>query len=121
MPSGSRLARIPSGGRTGGALAGPCRPARPIDVVLGHLAPAGTGEQFVDREADVAGDLPQQRRGDVAPGMEGNGRHTAVRVAELLVRAPLPDFGEAMSLEQRDDLPRLQDWRFRHGQATRTV
>ena len=82
---------------------------------MGGSAPAGTGEQLVDREAYVARDLPQQRGRDVAPCMEWNGRHTAVRVAELLVRTSLADFGEPQPLEQRDDFPRLEDWRFRHG------
>ena len=53
--------------------------------------------------------------------MEGNGGDAAVRMTELLVRTPLADFGEAQSLEQRDAFTRLEDRRFRHSQATRTV
>lgn len=41
--------------------------------------------------------------------MEGHGRHTTVCVAELLVRAPLSNLGEAEGLKNGDDLPWLQD------------
>jgi hypothetical protein len=53
--------------------------------------------------------------------MERNGRHAAIGVTELLVRTSLSNFDETKSLEQRDHLPRLEDWKFRHDQATRTV
>ena len=55
------------------------------------------------------------------PRMEGDGGDAPVGMAELLVRTPLADFCEAQSLEQRDDFTRLENRRFRHTQATRTV
>ncbi len=72
------------------------------------------GKQLVDRETDVAGDLPQQGRRDVAASVERNGGHAAVGMAELLVGAALADLGEAETLEQRDDLAGPQDRWFRH-------
>jgi len=49
--------------------------------------------QLVHRQADVPGDLAQQDRRDVAPGVEGNCRRAAVGMTELLVRTALARSG----------------------------
>lgn len=49
-------------------------------------------------------------RRDVAPGMKGHCRSATVRVAILAMRTALPDLYETQITEQRDNLPRLQDW-----------
>ena len=72
-------------------------------------------KQCFDGQADVAGNLAQQDRRDVAPLVEGNRRATSIRVAELLVRPSLPDFDEAESAKRRDDLAGLQDRMLGHG------
>jgi hypothetical protein len=80
-----------------------------------------SGQQLVHREPNVARNLAKECRRDVTPRMEGNGRDATVRMAELLVRTALADFREAGPLEQRDHFTRLENRRFRHRQATRTV
>lgn len=41
--------------------------------------------------------------------MHRDGRRTAIRMPEVLVRPALPNFGEAVSFEQCDHLARLED------------
>jgi hypothetical protein len=53
--------------------------------------------EFFGAQSDVAGDHPDQRWGDVAPGVVGDGCRTTVVMPELLVRATLPDFDEAQA------------------------
>jgi hypothetical protein len=66
-------------------------------------------EEFVDGEADVAGDLPEQRRRYVSTGVKRHCCTPAVSMSELLVGAALTGLDEAAPFEQRDDLARLQD------------
>ncbi len=67
---------------TGGQNEGFFEPVTPRGTGSGAVT---AGKQLVDREADVAGDLSEQGRRDVAASVEGNGRHAAVGMAELLV------------------------------------
>ncbi len=70
-----------------------------------------TSDEFLDRETDVAGDLPQQGWGDVAAGVQRDRSAAPVRVPKLRVRAALPDLHEAAALQQSQHLARLQDGR----------
>lgn len=79
------------------------------------------GQQLVHREPDVSCNLAKQGRRDVTPLMKWDGRDAPVGMPELLVRTALADLGEAGPIEQRDDFTRLENRRFRHSQATRTV
>jgi hypothetical protein len=52
-------------------------------------------DEFLRRYSNVAGNLSQQDRRDVAPFVERHGAPAAVRMTELLVSAALPDLDEA--------------------------
>ena len=65
-------------------------------------------EELFGRYPDVLRNLPQQRGRDVASAVERNGRASTIRVAELFVRAFLPNLDEAQTLEKGDDLTRFQ-------------
>lgn len=66
-------------------------------------------EEFLDGETDVAGDLPEQSRRDVAPRVEGNGRAPTVGMPVLPMGAALPDLFEAETHQQPFDLAGLED------------
>jgi hypothetical protein len=66
-------------------------------------------EELVDCEADVAGDLPEQCGRYVSTAVKRHGGAPAVSMSELLVGSALPGLDEAVPLQQRDDLARLQD------------
>ena len=57
--------------------------------------PQSPTQQFIDVEADIAGNLSQRRRGDVAPGMKGDRRATSIGMSEPLVGATVADLNEA--------------------------
>ena len=67
------------------------------------------GEELADGESGVLGDPAEERWCDIATAVEWHGSSAAVRVAVLTMRAPLPQKFKAEPLEQRLDLPRLQD------------
>lgn len=71
-------------------------------------------KQFVEREADVLGDLTKQDRGDVAALMKRNCRAAAGSVAELFVRAALANFGEAELEENGYDFIGFEDGNIAH-------
>jgi hypothetical protein len=50
--------------------------------------------------------------------MERHGSATAVGMAELPVGTTLPDFREAVRLQEGDDFSRFQNWNVAHSQAT---
>jgi hypothetical protein len=75
-------------------------------------------EKFLDGQPDVARDFAQERRRNVAPGMEGNGRSASVGMAVLTMRTALADFGEPQAFKQRHDLARAEDRNRSHRQAT---
>ena len=65
------------------ATAGPCHPlVRP---------PLRTPQKLLDCEADILGDLAQQRRRDVPPGVKRDGPVATISVPILLVGTPLSD------------------------------
>lgn len=66
-------------------------------------------EKLCDVEANVFGNLAQQRRRDVAAGMKGNRGRASGTMAKLLVRITLPYFDETELAQDYDDLARLQD------------
>ena len=62
-----------------------------------------------DRHPDVAADLAEQGRRDIAAGVHRHGGDPAVGVAELLVRPALANLHEPKPLEAGRHLPRLED------------
>jgi len=81
---------------------------RQPSVRLDHHVDLGDGE------TDVARDLAQQDRRDVAARVMRHGSRTTVGVSLLLVRAPLTNGNEAERKEDLLDLTRFEDRRFRH-------
>jgi hypothetical protein len=73
-------------------------------------------DEFLGRDLDVAGNLPQQDRGNVTALMKRNRRAAAVRVTELLVRPFLSNLSKAERNESRHDFRRLENRQlaFRH-------
>jgi hypothetical protein len=74
-------------------------------------------KQFVEREADVLGNLTKQDRGDVPALMKRNRRAAAGSVAELSVRAALANFGEAEFDENGYDFIGFEDGNIAHGSS----
>jgi len=70
-----------------------------------------SGDELLDGEADVLGNLAQEGGRDIAALVNRDCRDPPVGVTELLVGAPLPDLSKAESLKQANDFPRLEDWR----------
>lgn len=87
--------------RVGGGVKGGTEGTAPRSITL---------QQLVDREVNVPRDLPEQRRRDVAAGMERDRCPSAVRMSELPVGATLPRFSEAQTYQKSSDLTRLQNW-----------
>lgn len=79
---------------------------------------SGRIQELVHGHVYVCGDLPQQRRGDVATGMEGHGGRAAIGVPELDVRAAPAGLLEAVGSQEGGDLPGLWDRQVAHVQAT---
>lgn len=82
--------------------------ARPLS------GPLITFDELFCRQPDVLRDLAQQGRGDVAPGVKGNRRSATVCMAELLVGALLPNFGEAQGLQKGHNLTRVERGQIAH-------
>ena len=66
-------------------------------------------EELFRCEPNVAADLPEKRRGNVAPGVDGNGGRAAVGMAELLVGASLAALREAQPLQDLNDFSGFED------------
>ena len=65
-------------------------------------------EEVIDLNLDAPRDLAHERRSDVAFRMDGDGRASAVRMTELLVRASLTDLDEPEPRQSGDDLLGLE-------------
>lgn len=65
--------------------------------------------EVTDIDLDVATDLSEETWGNIAALMHRHGGHTPIGVAELFVRASLPDFNEAQPYKPSYDFPRLED------------
>jgi hypothetical protein len=66
-------------------------------------------EKFLQRQTNVRGNLPKQRRRDVSAAMKGHRGAPAIHMAILPMRATLPNFGEPKPLQDRDDLAGFED------------
>lgn len=82
-------------------------PARLRVAAVGSLS--ALCDKVVDGEADIAGNLTEQDRREITPGMDRDGRGAAVRMPEPLVRAPVAGFREAERLQNADDLARPEN------------
>jgi hypothetical protein len=76
---------------------------------------SATTKQLLDRQADIARDLAEERWRNVAATMEGYGSAAAVRMTVLTVRPALTGFDETQPFKQRRYLAWLENWqRARH-------
>jgi hypothetical protein len=66
-------------------------------------------EKFFNRQPDVARNLPQQRWGNVATFMHGNGRSASVGVTILNVRTALANGIKTQAFKQPAYFDRLED------------
>ena len=66
-------------------------------------------EKLLVGQSDVSDDLAEKDWRDVSTAVEGYCCLAAVWMAELLVRAPLPDLFEAEGRQNRDDISGLQN------------
>ena len=96
-----------------------CRPGHNPPLPLGRPPPGSFKrllgrwlsrvKQFLNGEANVAGDLTKESRGDVAPCVNRNGRDATISMPELFVGAALPDLPKAEVLQDGHHLARLED------------
>lgn len=82
-------------------------PARMPVADVGMLS--AVCDKVVDGQADIAGNLAEQDRREITPGMDWDGRCAAVRMPEPLVGAPVASFREAERLQNADDLARPEN------------
>jgi len=68
---------------------------------------SAVGKQFFDGQADVAGNLPQQRRGDVAALVHRNSRAPAIGMAVLRVGTALAHERKAEAVQAGGRLRRV--------------
>lgn len=78
-------------------------------------------DELADRQADILGDLPQQRRRDIPARMKRHCRATTSGIAELLVRSALPHFDETRLNKNGGNLDRLQNGDVPHALRNRDV
>jgi hypothetical protein len=78
-------------------------------------------QEFVDAQVDIPCDLTKQRRGDVAAGMERNGRAATVTMAVLAVGAALAYEQEIEILKDAADFFGLENRDVTHAQAMTRV
>ena len=76
-------------------------------------------EKLTDGESCIFCDPTQQEWRNVSAGVEGYGGTSSVRMTELLVRPALPDLRKAETLQDRDDLARLEYRQIRHDSRER--
>lgn len=74
-------------------------------------------EDFIQRKADVFGDLAEQDRGNVAALVARNRCATPIDIAKLFVGATLADFGKAQFDEDGDDFIGFEDGNVTHGSS----
>jgi hypothetical protein len=73
-----------------------------------------SSDKILGGHSDIAGDLPEEGRGNIAAAVIWDGCGTAIRVAELHVRSALTDASEAVPCQQGDHLSGLEHWKFGH-------
>ncbi len=78
------------------------------------------GNQFLNCQTDVAGDLSEKRRCNVASFVQRNGRSASISMAVLNVRAALANGGKAETFKNAADLSRFKNGNGTHNQATAT-
>lgn len=71
------------------------------------LAALSVPEEFIQREADIFGNLAEQYRGNVAALVAGDGCAAPFIIAKLLMGATLADFAETKFDENGDNLVRF--------------
>ena len=74
-------------------------------------------QKLLNRKADVIGDPPKEDGRNVAALVYRHGGAPAVRMAELLMRALLANFGEAMPAKKPDDFAGREDRDAAHGRS----
>ena len=93
-----------------------------ITAVLRHVSsllappapPLRTPQELLGGEANVLGDLAQQRGRDGSPDVKGYGRSPTVSMPIQLVGTSLPNLSEAEPLEKGNPLSRLERGQIAH-------
>jgi hypothetical protein len=73
----------------------------PVAASLNEIRQLDTN-QFLGSQPDIASNLAEQHRRNVATFVERNGRAAAVAMSEFLVRATLAEFDKPQFQESRD-------------------
>lgn len=81
---------------------------------------SAVADQFFNGQSDVAGDLAEQRRGDVAALVEGNRGAAAIGVPVLNMRTALADDDKTEAFQEPANLGGFENGNRPHGQATAT-
>jgi hypothetical protein len=84
----------------------------PTSLVCGDEGRNGTSaikNQFLYRQADITGDLPEQRRSEITTLVNRNRRPPTVRVTVLNMRAALANCDKAKSFEQTTNFRGLEN------------
>ena len=77
-------------------------------------------DKFFGGQPNVAGDLAEQRRGDVSSLVHRNGRAASIGVAILHMRTALANVHETEAFEDAADFGRFEDGKRPHDQAIAT-
>ena len=67
-------------------------------------------QELLHCDSDIFGDLTQQDGRKIASGVEWNGCTPTIDMPKLFVGAALTNLLEPQSLQNRDDLARLENW-----------
>lgn len=66
-------------------------------------------QQLLDGQANVLGYLAEQDGGNIPSRVDGYGGDPSIGMAKLLMRSTLSELYKAQRIEDRDDLPGLED------------
>lgn len=76
--------------------------------------------QFLHRQPDITGNLPEQRRCEIPHLVDRNCRAPTIRVTVLNMRTALANFYKTKSFKQSANFRGLENGKRTHGQATAT-
>jgi hypothetical protein len=89
-------------------------------IVIYERGESAMGNEFFRSQSDVAGDLAQQRRSDVATFVQRDSRSAAVSMAILDVRAALAHGDKPEALNNAANFGRFKNGKRAHVQAIAT-
>lgn len=83
-------------------------------------AVSAVGNKLLGGHPNIPGDLTEQRRGDIAAPVHGNGGAPAISVPVLHMRTALPHNRKTETFQDTADLGRFKNGERTHDQATAT-